>query len=98
VENAIVHTPAGTTITSRLFVDDGAIVAEVSDTGQGIPASERGNVFRRFYRLDASRHTEGSGLGLALVAAISALHDAAWTIPEHPSGLTVRIAFPSAPS
>ena len=98
VENAIVHTPAGTTITSRIFVDDGGIVAEVSDTGQGIPASERANVFRRFYRLDASRHTEGSGLGLALVAAIAALHDAAWTIPEHPSGLTVQIIFPPCPS
>ena len=79
-------------------MDDGGIVAEVSDTGQGIPASERANVFRRFYRLDASRHTEGSGLGLALVAAIAALHDAAWTIPEHPSGLTVQIIFPPCPS
>lgn len=94
VENAIVHSPSGSTVTSRLFVREGAVIAQVSDTGPGIPVAERSNVFRRFYRLDASRSTEGSGLGLALVAAIASLHQAEYAIPSSDSGLLVRITFP----
>ena len=40
---------------------------EVADNGPGIPEPERDRVFDRFYRLDRSRTTAGSGLGLALV-------------------------------
>ncbi|RSU65273.1 two-component sensor histidine kinase [Sphingomonas sp. S-NIH.Pt1_0416] len=94
IENAIVHTPGGTTITSRLTIRHGAPEIEVCDTGPGIPAAERGKVFRRFYRLDASRSTEGAGLGLALVAAIASLHRADCTIPETEGGLCVRLTFP----
>lgn len=95
IENAIVHTPPGTIITSRLALRDGLPTAEICDTGSGIPEAERENVFRRFYRLDASRHSEGSGLGLALVAAIASLHGARHVIPPT-DGLCVRIIFPSA--
>lgn len=95
IENAITHTPRGTRITTRLRMVDGAPVAEVADHGPGIPATERDKVFRRFYRRDASRGTEGAGLGLALVAAVASLHDAACTIPETSIGLSVRITFPT---
>ncbi|WP_254515918.1 HAMP domain-containing sensor histidine kinase [Novosphingobium sp. G106] len=93
IENAIVHTPPGTVITSRLIMIDGAPAAEICDTGAGIPPIERSKVFGRFYRLDASRHTEGAGLGLALVAAIASLHNASHAILET-DGLCVRIMFP----
>jgi two-component system, OmpR family, sensor kinase ParS len=48
----------------------------IDDDGEGIPASERQNVFRAFTRLDSSRNrdTGGYGLGLAIVARIAALH------------------------
>lgn len=94
IENAILHTPAGTVITSRLILIDGAPTAEICDTGPGIPEADRLNVFRRFYRLDASRHAEGAGLGLALVAAVAALHQARHVIPPA-DGLCVRIIFPA---
>lgn len=94
IENAIVHTPPGSTITSRICVVGGVPVAEVADTGPGIPPEERENVFRRFYRLDTSRNTEGSGLGLALVAAIGALHGAVPEISDVAEGLVVRLEFP----
>ncbi|WP_336869348.1 helix-turn-helix domain-containing protein [Sphingomonas sanguinis] len=61
--------------------------------GPGIPFDEREKVFRRFYRRDASRNTEGAGLGLALVAAIAALHQADCTIPDSAMGLCVRLTF-----
>ena len=98
IENAIVHTPGGTRIVSRLRTVGTEAVAEICDNGPGIPFDEREKVFRRFYRRDASRSTEGAGLGLALVSAIAALHQAKCTIPGGPEGLCVRIAFrlPSA--
>lgn len=93
VENAIVHTPSGTRIVSCLRVDGTRAIVEICDTGPGIPPEEREKVFQRFYRRDASRNTEGAGLGLALVAAIANLHQADCVIPESVEGLCVRLVF-----
>jgi signal transduction histidine kinase len=93
IENAIVHAPPGTRIVSRLHILGTEAVAEICDNGPGIPFDEREKVFRRFYRRDASRSTEGAGLGLALVAAIAALHQADCTIPDSAEGLCVRLIF-----
>lgn len=94
IENAIVHTPAGTIITTSLTVTGDGVTMEVRDTGAGIPVAERVNIFRRFHRLDASRHTEGAGLGLAMVAAIAGLHGAEHGVADSAHGLCVRIRFP----
>jgi signal transduction histidine kinase len=51
-------------------------------------------VFRRLYRLEQSRTTEGSGLGLTLVAAIADLHAAAVQLGDNKPGLRVEIRFP----
>jgi len=71
----------------------GGMVLAVSDDGPGIPAAERANVTRRFYRLDKSRHTPGSGLGLALVKAIGDLHGAVLQLDDNHPGLIVRLLF-----
>lgn len=76
LDNAIKYTPPGGTVTVGLENGEGGPLFVVSDTGPGIPASERENVFKRFYRLNGDRDTEGSGLGLSLVAAIAKLHGA----------------------
>lgn len=94
IENAIVHTPPGTEITSRLSVKNGRPCIDLCDDGPGIPVEHRDKVFRRFYRGDASRSTEGAGLGLALVAAIAGLHRASSTIRDVGRGLCVRVTFP----
>src|SRR5439155_4282254 len=70
VENALTHTPAGCTVRLVLRKVGVRVEIEVSDDGPGIPEAERDKVFDRFYRLDRSRTTAGSGLGLALVKAI----------------------------
>lgn len=74
VENAIKFTPSGGRIVVRAFAAKGRFGVEVSDTGPGIPEPERDAVLRRFHRLEKSRHTPGSGLGLSLVAAVARLH------------------------
>ncbi len=74
VDNALKFTPRGGTVTVCGFNAAGEVGFEVADTGPGIPLEERDPVLRRFYRTEASRHTPGSGLGLALVAAVARLH------------------------
>jgi signal transduction histidine kinase len=95
VENALHHTPPGTAITLRLAREPAGVVAEVADTGPGIPTDERAKVFRRFYRLERSRTTPGSGLGLSTVAAIVELHHAAIELHDNVPGLRVVIRFPA---
>lgn len=75
VENAIKHTPAGTTIRLHLIErPGGSFEGSVRDDGPGIPSDDRERVFDRFVRLETSRTTPGSGLGLSLARAIAELH------------------------
>ena len=99
VENAIRHAPAGARIAVALEPSSapGSCGPKVivQDNGPGIPPDERANVFRRFYRLDASRGQPGNGLGLALVAAVADLHAVGIRIEDNdPCGLSVTLAFP----
>lgn len=99
IENAIRHCPVGTAITCDLTETAAQVCVSVSDTGPGIPKPERENVLRRLYRLEKSRTSPGSGLGLSLVRAIAELHQASLTLGETSSadgtGLTVQISFPA---
>jgi len=93
VENAIRHTPAGTAIAIALEAGARGPVLTVSDNGPGIPEDERKKVFRRFYRLDASRTTPGNGLGLSLVAAVAELHRITIALEDAQPGLRVVLQF-----
>jgi signal transduction histidine kinase len=53
-------------------------------------------VLQRFVRLDASRRTPGTGLGLSFVAAVANLHDATLRIEDNAPGLRVTLGFASA--
>jgi signal transduction histidine kinase len=92
VENALNHTPAGSTVRLALTKTDAGFAIEVADNGPGIPEAEREKVFDRFYRLDRSRTTAGSGLGLALVRAIATLHGLSIQLADARPGLRVLIA------
>lgn len=94
IENSLRHTLTGTALGLRVERVDASARITVTDAGSGIPADERERVFRRFYRLDASRSTPGSGLGLSLVAAVAKLHDAQISLEDNKPGLRVVIMFP----
>lgn len=96
VENAINHCLPGTRITLSLLMAADRLVATVSDTGPGIPETERERVFRRLYRLDKSRSTPGSGLGLSLVRAIADLHDAELALADNHPGLVFSLSMARA--
>ncbi len=76
LNNAIIHTPAGGTITLSARPDAGFVAVSVRDTGVGIPPEHLPNVFERFYRADRSRAraTGGAGLGLAIVKQLVTAH------------------------
>ena len=79
VENAIIYSNKGDRVEVVLDLSDDIAKILVKDTGIGIPKSEQGRVFERFYRVDQSRSREtgGTGLGLSIVkhAALSHLGD-----------------------
>lgn len=92
VDNAIKFTPAGGSVEVRALDGLGRIGVEVSDTGPGIPSEERDAVSRRFYRVEESRHTPGTGLGLALVSAIARLHGMELMIADAMPGARITLA------
>lgn len=93
VENALCHTPPGTPIALGVRQRGNSVVAAVSDRGAGIPQAARGRVLERFVRLDQSRSTPGSGLGLSLVAAVADLHDATLRLSDNDPGLRIELGF-----
>lgn len=69
LENALQHTPEGTTVTVTVS-PDGSLT--VSDEGPGVPPDARDRIFQRFWR--ANRSGAGAGLGLSIVERIVKLH------------------------
>lgn len=83
IDNAIKYTQAGGRIVASLKAvppasQNGARRVElaVSDSGPGIPQADRERALDRFVRLETSRNTPGSGLGLSLVYAVARMHNA----------------------
>jgi signal transduction histidine kinase len=94
VENAINYCPAGAQVAVQTVQDADGTALHVKDNGLGIPPDQRELVFRRFYRSDQSRHTRGNGLGLALVKAITDMHDGSVTISDNSPGANIAVHFP----
>ena len=93
IENAIRHCPEGATITLQAGESEDAVWFCIADDGPGVPEAERENVMRRLYRLESSRTTEGTGLGLSLVKAVAELHCGTVTMQDNRPGLQVCVAF-----
>jgi two-component system OmpR family sensor kinase len=97
LSNVRAHTPEGSPVRVRVGSENGVVVVEVADSGQGLTGDEASRVFERFYRTDDSRSrtTGGVGLGLSIVAAVAEAHggsvSADSTLGE---GATFRITFP----
>ena len=93
VDNAIKYTPAGGRIAVSLENSAGYSAVSVTDTGPGIPSEDRTRVIERFVRLESSRNSPGTGLGLSLVAAVARLHDAELVLDDNHPGLKATLIF-----
>ncbi|GAA1806534.1 ATP-binding protein [Actinomadura chokoriensis] len=104
VDNAVAYSPEHTrVVVSTRRRDDGHVEINVSDQGIGIPDSEIGRIFERFYRVDParSRRTGGTGLGLAIVKHVTGKHGGdvtVWSKEGHGSTFTIRLPLLDAPS
>jgi two-component system sensor histidine kinase TctE len=105
IDNAIRYTPKGHSVTVRTSLNNEQALAilEVEDNGPGIPASERGHIFERFYRILGS-NVQGSGLGLSIVREIAQQHNGRIEITDNPRnqdplfpGCLFRLSFKMNP-
>ena len=113
IDNAIKYAAAGDREASSRPAPEITVLARragagvevvVADNGAGIDAGDRERVFSRFVRLEQSRTEPGSGLGLALVAAVLRLHSGEISLEDNAPGLRAVISLaplqsgvPSAP-
>ena len=94
VENGLRHTPVGSHVRVVVSAGEAGPRLSVVDDGPGVASAEHDRLFDRFYRLERSRSTPGSGLGLALVAAIAKLHGARVVLGDAGPGLSAQVIFP----
>jgi len=90
IENAIRYTPAGGIVkVSMGAIGTDKIAVYVSDTGIGIPASNRANIFERFYRSDnaIAKENKGNGLGLYIARTIAKDHGGDLNFSENTKGV-----------
>ena len=95
LENALRHTPPGSAIgIETAATATGGALLSVRDDGPGVPIEAREAALKPFFRLEASRTTQGSGLGLSIVAAIARRSGAQVTLDDAGPGLVVNLLFP----
>ena len=73
LDNAVKHSPRGSTVQVRGSRDNGAVVIRVRDAGSGLPQGAQARLFQRFYRGENAER-DGAGLGLAIAQAIAQAH------------------------
>jgi signal transduction histidine kinase len=99
LDNAFLHTAAGTAVEVRAGREDKDVVVEFIDHGTGIPHEQRARMTDRFSRGENARTLPGSGLGLALASAVVKAHHGSMTLADTPQGgLTVLMRFSLDPA
>lgn len=97
IDNAIKFTPRGGKIEVKLVGGEKARIFSVKDTGCGFDEATRQHMFNKFYQGDASRTTEGNGLGLTLCQKIISLHRGSIHASGKPGGgACFSVELPSA--
>ena len=99
LDNALKYAAGGKTIVISVKKSArGGALLSVADDGVGVPEADRDKILKRFVRLESSRTSSGSGLGLSLVSAIARAHGAGLRVSAAGKdaaarGLKVTLAF-----
>jgi two-component system sensor histidine kinase ChvG len=97
LDNALSFSPPGSTIVVTATAENGEAVTRIADAGPGIPESNLGRIFDRFFthRPDASRHTGGhTGLGLAIVKTIVEAYGGRVSVANAERGAVFTVRLP----
>ena len=92
IENALRATAGRGEVTLAARPEGADVVLEARDSGPGVPASAREQVFERFYSVDTEKTRRGSGLGLPVARAIAEAHGGSLTLESAP-GRMVGLRF-----
>lgn len=96
LDNAIKYTPRdGRIVVSVTTPSDSIAELSVCDSGPGVPPAARKQILQRFFRLEGSRSTPGSGLGLSLVDAVARLHGVELVVADNHPGTRFVLRFDS---
>jgi len=97
IENAYLHTPAGTPVVVSVRRSGANLVLEVADRGPGVPAEMRRHVFERFTR-EGGDSGSGSGLGLSIVRAVADSHGGTVGVRDaEGGGAAFTVTLPASP-
>ena len=98
LENAVRYSPEGATIALTSFPRGGQVVVQVTDEGPGVPESELGKLFDKFYRGSGARRLPGTGLGLSIVRGVMqgmGGQASAALRTDAPSGMVMSLMLPA---
>ncbi len=93
LDNAVKYTPQKGHISVTLKESDGRVAIIIADNGPGIPAQFLDKAKERFFRVDESRNTPGTGLGLSLANAVAGLHHGTLVLEDNQPGLRVTLTL-----
>ncbi|HEU5047204.1 MAG TPA: ATP-binding protein [Rickettsiales bacterium] len=93
IDNAIKYTPKNGKVSVTLRVNEQYVECIVADNGTGIPPHLYDKVKERFFRMEASRTSAGTGLGLSLVDAVAKLHRGELIFEDNAPGLKATFKF-----
>lgn len=95
VDNAISHSPRGSSVVVRVTTPPSGVTVEVIDSGSGLTPEQCERAFDRFWRADST--TEGSGLGLAIVKNLVELSGGTVSLDRasKDGGVVARATFPA---
>ena len=92
--NALLHTPAGTTVRLRVEQRGSRVALAVEDNGPGIPPEHLERIFQRFYRVEGGQ-ASGSGLGLAIARELAGRMDGTVTVTSRPGSTVFTLELPA---
>jgi signal transduction histidine kinase len=92
IDNALVHTPAGTDIVVAASRANGSVALAVRDTGPGIRHADVERIFEPFFTSDDA---QGSGLGLAIAHELAERMHGRLTVESHPGRTTFSFELPA---
>lgn len=96
-DNAIRHTPAGGTISVSTRIEGRHLVAEVKDTGEGIPSTDLPHIWERFFKVQTSEQSSSprTGLGLTITKQlVELMHGRIDVESQVGQGTTFILRFP----